>query len=54
MASFVARDIIDSTAPDPASMNPAEIIKLLRLGKKFQALGPDLIHLNMQLMTMSM
>ena len=51
--SYFARDIIDSTAPDPASMNPAEIIKLLRLGKKFQALGPDLIHLNMQLMTMS-
>ena len=51
--SYFARDIIDSTAPDPASMNPVEIIKLLRLGKKFQALGPDLIHLNMQLMTMS-
>ena len=51
--SYFARDIIDSVAPDPASLNPAEIIKLLRLGKRFQSLGPDLIHLNMQLMTMS-
>ena len=51
--SYFTREIIDSPAPDPVSLNPGEIIKLLRLGKKFQALGPDLVRLNMQLMTMS-
>ncbi|MCH7872037.1 MAG: NAD(P)/FAD-dependent oxidoreductase [Planctomycetes bacterium] len=51
--SYFARDIIDAPAPDPASMNPVELVKLLRLGKRFQALGTDLMHLNLQLMTMS-
>jgi phytoene dehydrogenase-like protein len=52
MAQF-ARQLIDAPAPEPASMNPAEIIRLLRLGRRFRDLGPDLMHLNMQLMTMS-
>ena len=52
MAQF-ARAVIDSPAPEPASLNPAEIIRLLRLGRRFRDLGPDLMHLNMQLMTMS-
>ncbi len=52
MSHFV-KEIIDSPAPDPASLNPLELIKLLRLGKKLRDLGPDLMHLHMQLLTMS-
>ena len=52
MAQF-ARRLIDEPAPDPASLNPKEIIRLLRLGGRLKALGPDLTHLNMQLLTMS-
>ncbi len=52
MAQF-ARRLIDAPAPDPASLNPKEIIRLLRLGRRFRDLGPDLMHLNMQLLTMS-
>ncbi len=51
--SYFARDIIESTAPDPASIDPREMIKLLRLGKRFKSLGADMMQLNMQLMTMS-
>ena len=52
MAQF-ARQLIDAPSPDPASLNPAEIIRLLRLGRRFRDLGTDLMHLNMQLLTMS-
>jgi phytoene dehydrogenase-like protein len=52
MAHF-AKDLIDSPAPDPVSLDPREIAKLLRLGKKFEGLGPDLQHLHLQLLTMS-
>ncbi|MCH7814626.1 MAG: NAD(P)/FAD-dependent oxidoreductase [Planctomycetes bacterium] len=52
MSQFV-RGLIDAPAPDPASLDPRQLIKLLRLGKQFKGLGPDLMHLNMQLMTMS-
>ncbi len=52
MAQF-ARQLIDAPAPDPASLNPKEILRLLRLGGRFRDLGPDLMHLNMQLLTMS-
>ena len=51
--SLFAKALIDSPAPNPMSMNPAEIIDLLRLGKRFRELGPDLMHLSMQLLTMS-
>ena len=52
MAQFF-KQIIDSPAPDPTSLNPSEIMRLLRLTKQFRGLGPDLMYLNMQLMTMS-
>ena len=51
--SYFAKSLIDSRAPDPTSLNPKEIFKLLRLGKQFKSLGPELMHLNAQLMTMS-
>jgi phytoene dehydrogenase-like protein len=52
MSHFV-KDLIDSPAPDPMSIRLKELLNLLRLGKKFQALGDDLMHLHMQLLTMS-
>ncbi|MCH9002393.1 MAG: NAD(P)/FAD-dependent oxidoreductase [Planctomycetes bacterium] len=51
--SYFLKDLIDSPAPDPTSLRPRELAKLLRLGRKFKDLGSDLMHLNMQLMTMS-
>jgi phytoene dehydrogenase-like protein len=49
----VAKAIIDHPAPDPASLNPGELIRLLRMGKAMQGLEPDLRYLNFKLMTMS-
>ena len=40
MAHF-ARDLIDAPAPDPASLHPRELARLLRLGSRFRDLGPD-------------
>jgi phytoene dehydrogenase-like protein len=51
--AHLAKDIIDAPAPDPMSMHPAEIGRLLRLGRRFNALGPDLMYMHMQLLTMS-
>ncbi|NNE42630.1 MAG: NAD(P)/FAD-dependent oxidoreductase [Gemmatimonadetes bacterium] len=48
-----AKELIDSPAPDPLSLDPRELAKLLRLGKQFRDLGPDLQYLNLQLGTMS-
>lgn len=52
MGSFV-KDIIDNPAPDPSSMNPRELWRLLRLGRNFKGLGPDLAQLHLKLLTMS-
>ncbi len=49
----LAKAVIDHPAPDITSINPIEIANLLRLGKTFKALGPDLLHLNTKLVTMS-
>ncbi len=51
--AYFAKALIDSPAPDPTSLRPRELMNLLRLGKRFKALGPDLMHLNVQLLTMS-
>ena len=51
--SHFVKSLIDSPAPDPTSLHPRQLIELLRLGKRFKSLGSDLMHLNMQLMTMS-
>ncbi len=48
-----AKALIDAPAPDPASLDPREWVKLLRLGRMFQELPADLRHLNLQMMTMS-
>jgi phytoene dehydrogenase-like protein len=52
MARFV-KPILNMTPPDPASLNPRDLMKLLFLGRRFRAL-PDLDRYNqVQLMTMS-
>ncbi len=48
-----AKALIDEPAPDPTSLKPAELARLLRLGRGLRRLGPDLVHLNMRLLTMS-
>lgn len=52
MAYFVKR-IVDNPSPDPASRNPRELLRLLRLGKQLRSLGDDLTYLHMKLLTMS-
>lgn len=49
----LAKAVIDHPAPDITSIRPRELANLLRLGKTFKALGPDLLHLNIKLVTMS-
>ncbi|MGQ0723181.1 MAG: phytoene desaturase family protein [Candidatus Eiseniibacteriota bacterium] len=52
MAHF-AKNLIDAPAPDPASLDPRELARLLRLGRMLGQLDPDLRYLNLQLGTMS-
>ena len=52
MAQFV-RSIIDTRAPDPTSWNPAELLRLLRLGRELQRGGAENVALNLKLLTMS-
>lgn len=49
----LAKAVIDHPAPDVTSIRPKELAGLLRLGKVFKDLGPDLLHLNTKLITMS-
>jgi len=51
--SRFTKNIIDSTAPEPASLHPRELIKLLKLGKLFKEFDGDMRYLNVKLMTMS-
>lgn len=48
-----AKDIIDNPAPDPASLNPRDLLQLLGLGQKFRELGDDLAAIQFKLSTMS-
>lgn len=49
----LAKAVIDHPAPNINSIHPKELANLLRLGKAFKDLGPDLLHLNIKLVTMS-
>ena len=49
----LAKSVIDHPAPDITSINPKELANLFRLGKTFKGLGPELLHLNTKLVTMS-
>ena len=52
MARFV-KPILDMTPPDPMSLDPRELLKLLSLGKRFRALPDGDRYNQVQLMTMS-
>jgi phytoene dehydrogenase-like protein len=43
LAAF-AKQVIDAPAPDPTSLDPRELWRLLRLGRAFAQLPPDLRH----------
>ena len=49
----LAKELIDYPAPDITSIKPKEINGLLRLGKTFKKLSPEMLHLNIKLLTMS-
>ena len=49
----LVKPIIDNPAPEPTSLNPAELIKLLRLGNRFRDKGEDWVAANVKMMTMS-
>jgi len=51
--SFFVKQIIDSPPPDPGSMHPAELSKLNSLVAHLRDLGPDMVELHAQLLTMS-
>lgn len=48
-----AQPIIDNPAPDPASLNPGELFRLARLGKKMLNMGPERLYTLAKLLTMS-
>jgi phytoene dehydrogenase-like protein len=52
MARFV-KPILNMTPPDPMSLNPRELMKLLVLGRRFRALGDADRFNQVQLLTMS-
>jgi len=52
LAGFVKR-LIDSPAPDPTSLNPRELLRLLGLAQGLGEFDENLRHLNLKLMTMS-
>src|SRR5216110_3457521 len=52
MARFV-KPILNMTPPDPLSLNPRELMKLLFLGKRFRGLADVDRYNHVQLMTMS-
>ncbi|MBL4716150.1 MAG: NAD(P)/FAD-dependent oxidoreductase, partial [Bacteroidia bacterium] len=49
----LAKEIIDHPAPDVSSIHPKELANMLRLGNVFKDLGPELLHFNTKLLTMS-
>jgi phytoene dehydrogenase-like protein len=52
MARFV-KPILDMTPPDPASLNPRDLMKLLFMGRRFRGLSDVDRYSQVQLMTMS-
>ncbi|HWX54651.1 MAG TPA: NAD(P)/FAD-dependent oxidoreductase, partial [Verrucomicrobiae bacterium] len=52
MCRFV-KPILSMVPPDPSTLNPRELMKLLFLGRRFQGLSPEDKYNQVQLMTMS-
>ena len=48
-----AKEIIDYPAPNVASLKPGDLAGIMRLGRTFKKLGPELFHLNLKLLTLS-
>ena len=48
-----AKQVIDEPAPDPASLDPRELFRLLRLGRAMKSFDAEMRYLNFKLMTMS-
>ncbi|MBI2987422.1 MAG: NAD(P)/FAD-dependent oxidoreductase [Deltaproteobacteria bacterium] len=51
--AMAVKPLLAMVPPDPTSLNPRELFKLLRLGRHFQKLGARLLYDMMKLMTMS-
>ena len=49
----LVKPIIDSPAPDPSSLNPGELLKMLKLGNRIKTKGEDWVAANFKMMTMS-
>ena len=48
-----AKQVIDEPAPDPASLDPRELLRLLRLGRAMKSFDEEMRYLNFKLLTMS-
>jgi len=48
-----AKQVIDEPAPDPASLDPRELFRLLRLGRAMKDFDEEMRYLNFKLLTMS-
>jgi len=51
--AMAVKPIIGMVPPDPASLSPADLMGLLKLGRHFRSLGGDRFHALHKLMTMS-
>ncbi len=51
--SRFTKNIIDTTAPEPASLDPRELVKLLKMARLFKDFDADMRYLNIKLLTMS-
>ncbi|MDX1479186.1 MAG: NAD(P)/FAD-dependent oxidoreductase, partial [Saprospiraceae bacterium] len=53
LISRFTKEVIDYPAPDITSWHPRRLQAIWRLGKALRALGPEMMHLNTKLLTMS-
>ena len=51
--SFFVKQIIDAPPPELGSLNPFELSRMAGLGSHLRRLGPDMVELHAQLLTMS-
>lgn len=51
--SRFAKSIIDQRAQDPTSLHPAELVEMMKLGRRVQSLGIDGLATHLKMLTMS-
>ncbi|HYV50380.1 MAG TPA: NAD(P)/FAD-dependent oxidoreductase, partial [Dongiaceae bacterium] len=51
--AWFTKAIIDQPPPAPGSLKPGDLAQLLTLGRRFAGLDPDMLYLNLQMLTMS-